>query len=76
MNIYRCTLEVMEIHLKYFAFSPCFRRIKLLNNLKNQSLFTNFKYCFMFGTYVMYLDIGRDDGHDYDGESTNKDYYK
>ena len=31
----------------------------------------------MFGTYVMYLDIARDDGDDYDdGESSNEDYYK
>ena len=32
---------------------------------------------YMFGTYAMYLDIGRDDDDDYDGgESSNKDYYK
>ena len=43
MDIYRCTSEVMEIHLKYFVFFPCFWRIKLLNNLKNQSFFGNFK---------------------------------
>ena len=31
----------------------------------------------MFGTYIMYLDIGRDDEDDYDhGESSNEDYYK
>ena len=31
----------------------------------------------MFGTYVMYLDIGRDDHDDYGGgESWNEDYYK
>ena len=31
----------------------------------------------MFGTYVMYLDTGRDDEDDYDhGESSNEDYYK
>ena len=31
----------------------------------------------MFGTYVMYLDIGRDSDDDYDDrESSNKDYYK
>ena len=31
----------------------------------------------MFGTYVMYQDIGRDDDDDYDdGESCNEDYYK
>ena len=31
----------------------------------------------MFGTYVMYLDIGRDDDDDYDdGKSINEDYYK
>ena len=31
----------------------------------------------MFGTYVMYLNIGRDNDDDYDdGESSNKDYYK
>ena len=31
----------------------------------------------MFGTYVMYLDIGRDDDDDYDdGEYSNEDYYK
>ena len=34
-----------------------------------------FKY--MFGTYVMHLDIGRDDGDDYDHrESGNEDYDK
>ena len=31
----------------------------------------------MFRTYVMYLDIGRDDDDDYDDrESSNEDYYK
>ena len=31
----------------------------------------------MFGTYAMYLDIGRDNDNDYDnGESSNEDYYK
>ena len=32
----------------------------------------------MFGTYVMYLDIGREDDDDDcdDGESSNEDYYK
>ena len=31
----------------------------------------------MFGTYVMYLDIERDDDEDYDdGESSYEDYYK
>ena len=31
----------------------------------------------MFGTYVMYLDIGREDEDGYDhGESSNEDYYK
>ena len=32
----------------------------------------------MFSTYVMYLDIGREDDDDDcdDGESSNEDYYK
>ena len=31
----------------------------------------------MFGTYVMHLDIGRDDDDDYDDEeSSNEDCYK
>ena len=31
----------------------------------------------MFGTYVMYLNIGKDDDNDYDdGESSNEDYHK
>ena len=31
----------------------------------------------MFGTYVMYLDFGRDDENACDdGESSNEDYYK
>ena len=31
----------------------------------------------MFGIYVMYLDIRRDDDDDYDdGESSNEGYYK
>ena len=31
----------------------------------------------MFGTYVLYLDIGRDDDDDHnDGESSNKDCCK
>ena len=31
----------------------------------------------IFGTYVMYLDIGRDNDNVYDdGESSNEDYYK
>ena len=78
MDIYRCTSEVMEIYLKYFVFFPCFWRIKLLNNLKNQSFFWQFQVMFhMFGTYAMYLDIERDDDDDYDdGESSNEDYHK
>ena len=60
MDIYCCTSEVMEIHLKYFIFFPCFWRIKLLNNLKNQNFFWQFQVIFhMFGTYVMYLNIGK-----------------
>ena len=43
VDIYRCTSEVMEINLKYYVFYPCFWRITLFNNLKNQSLFGNFK---------------------------------
>ena len=43
MDIYRYTSDVMEIHLKYFVFFQCFWRIKLLNNLKNQTFFGNFK---------------------------------
>ena len=43
VDIYSCTSEVMEIHLKYFVFFPCSWKIKLLNNLKNQSFFRNFK---------------------------------
>ena len=31
----------------------------------------------MFGTYVMYLDIGRDDDNDYDNvDCSNEDCYK
>ena len=31
----------------------------------------------IFGTYVMYLDTGRDNGDNYDdGESNNEDFYK
>ena len=31
----------------------------------------------MLGTYGMYLDIGRDDGDDYDGgESSHENYYE
>ena len=41
MDIYGCTSEVMEIHLKKFVFFPW--RIKLLNNLKNQNFFGYFK---------------------------------
>ena len=78
MDIYHCTSEIMEIHLKYFAFFLCSWRINLLNNLKNQNFFWQFRVMFhMFGTYVMYLDIGRDNDDDYDDrESSNKDYYK
>ena len=41
-------------------------------------IFWEFQVMFhMFGTYVVYLVIGRDDGNDYDdGEPSNKDYYK
>ena len=39
MDIYHCTSEVMEIHLKYFVFFSCFWKLKFLNNLKNQSYF-------------------------------------
>ena len=67
MDIYCCRSKVTEILLKYFAFFPCSWRTKLLNNLKNQSFLGNFKQMFhMLGTYVMYLDIGRDDDDDYD----------
>ena len=43
MDIYCCTSKVMEFPLKYFVFFPSSWRIKLLNNLKNQSLVGNFK---------------------------------
>ena len=43
MGIYRCTSKLMEIHLKYFGFFLFSCRIKLLNNLKNQSFLGNFK---------------------------------
>ena len=78
MDIYHWKLEVMEINLKYFAFFPCSWRIKLLNNLKNQGFFWQFQLMFhMFGTYVMYLDIGKDDDDNYDdGESSKEDYDK
>ena len=78
MDIYRCTSEAMEIHLNIFVFFPCFWRIKLLNNLKKQSFFWQFQVMFhMFGTYVMYLDIGKEDDDDHDdGKSGNEDCYK
>ena len=43
VDIYGCTLKGMEIHLKYFVFFLCSWRIKLLNNLKNQSFLGTFK---------------------------------
>ena len=43
MDIFCCTSEVMETHLKYFIVFRCSWRIKILNNLKNQSVFDNFK---------------------------------
>ena len=43
LDVYRCTLKVMEIYSKYFVFFPCSWRIKFLNNLKNQSFLGNFK---------------------------------
>ena len=77
MDIYCCTLEVMEIHLKYFVFFPCFWRMKLLNNLKNQRFFWQFQVMFhMFVRYFMYLDIGRDDDDYDDWKFSNKDCYK
>ena len=44
---------------------------KAFKYLKNQSFFWQFQVTFhMYGTYVIYLDIGRDDYDDYDdGES-------
>ena len=69
--------------LEVFVFSPFFGRIKLLNNLKKKKkkktmLIWHFYVIFnMFGTYVMYIDIGWDQDNDYDdGESSNGDYYK
>ena len=78
MDIYRCTSEVKQNHLKYFVFFSCSWRIKRFNSLKNQTFFGSFQLMFhMFGTYVMYLDIVRDDDDDYnDGESSNKDCCK
>ena len=76
MDIYRCTSEVMENHVKYFVFFPCFWRTKLLNHLKNEIFFWQFQEMLdMFVTYVMYLNIGRDDDDYDDGESSNEDYY-
>ena len=43
IDIYHCTSKVMEFRLKYFVFFPFSWRIKLLNNLKNQSLLGNLK---------------------------------
>ena len=79
MNIYRCTLEVMKIQLKYFVFFPMYLKDKAFKYLKNQSFFWQFQATLhMLHTYVIYLDIGRDDYNDCDddGESSNEDYYK
>ena len=77
MDIYRCTSDVIEILLKYFVFFPCTWKIKLLNTSKTK-VFWQFQITFhMLGTYVIYLDIGRGDYDDYDGEeSSGEDYYE
>ena len=76
MDMYRCTSEKMEIHMKYFVFFLCSWRLKLKYS-QNPKLFWQFQVVFhMFVTYVMYLDFGIDDKDNYDdGESCNEDYY-
>ena len=51
---------------------------KAFKQPQKPKLFWLFQVMFnMFGTYIMYLDIGKNDDDDYDGgESSNEDYYK
>ena len=55
-----------------------FLKDKAFKSPQKPNLFSQFQVMFhLLGTYIMYLDIGRDDDDDYDdGESNNKDYYK
>ena len=51
---------------------------KAFKQPQKPKLFWLFQVMFnMFGTYIMYLDIGKNDDDDCDGgESSNEDYYK
>ena len=63
----------MGIQLKDFVIFPCTGGIKRLNNPKTKSVFP----CQFQVTFHVYLDIGTDDGDDYDdGESSDKDFYE
>ena len=74
MDINRCTSKAMKIQLKYFIFSPCTWRIKLLVPQKPK-LFCQFQVKLnMLGTYLKYVDAGREEDGDYDdGEPSDKD---
>ena len=58
--------------VEVFRLFPCTWRIKLLNNSKTKAFFWQLQV-----TFHMYLDIGRDNGDDYDdGKSSDEDYYE
>ena len=69
LDIFHLTSEVMEIQLKYFVIFPCTWRIKFLNTSKSKAFLAMSSV-----TFHMYLNIGRDDGDDYnDRESSDED---
>ena len=67
----------MKIQLKYFVFFPCTGKLKLLNTSKTKVFLAVSSNVLLLGTYIIYLDIWRDDYDDYDdGESSDEDYYE
>ena len=73
LNIFRCASEVIEIQLKNFVFFPSTWSIKLLNTSKPKPFF----FAISSVTFHTYLDMGKDDGDDYnDGEPSDEDCYE
>ena len=72
LDIYRCTLEVKQIQLRFFFFFFMYLQDKAFKYLKNQNYFRKFQVMFH-----KYLDIRRDDDNDYDDrESSFEDWFE
>ena len=81
----RCLYGYLSLHIggnensvEVFRLFSMYLKDKAFKYLKNQSFFWQFQVTFhMVGTYVIYLDIGRDDYDDYDdGESSDEDNHE